>query len=186
MKVQTEIRLEDYNAFLKLVYAKALRPWANALWTTVVVLPFAIVPGVLLGRRGAPGGDDGVTMILAGFVAGVAFLYLLGILMSRDQRKRISPTESGYILGPQEVGIETEGVRVKSEHHDALYRWALIGSPEITEQHAFIMVDRIAGIIVPRRSFASEAEWNGFIEAIQSRKLRSESYWMAAPARMRV
>lgn len=184
MKVQTDIRLEDYHAFLKLVYAKTQRPGAGGswlwTWTLLVCLPIGIGSAALVVKSGSRPGDSLWALLSVGFLAGFALVALVVILLARDQRKRISPVEGGYILGPQEVGIETEGIRVKSEHHDALFRWPLIGPPETTEEHVFIMMDRIGGIIVPRRSFSSEAEWNGFIEAIQSRKQRSESYWMSA------
>jgi hypothetical protein len=170
MKVQTEIRIEDYNAFLRLVYAKTLRPWANVLWTMAVFVPIAILAGILFGIGGLPGGDKGVTLVLGGFVAGIGFLYLLGILVSRDQRKRISPADGGYILGPQEVELNAEGARVRSGQHEALFRWSLIGPPDVTPEYVFIMIDRIAGIIIPRGSFASDAECNAFIDEVRARK----------------
>lgn len=184
MKALTDVRLEDFNAFLKLVYAKTQRPAASWLWTVAVCIPIGIGSAAWVVKTGSSP-DPRWTLFCAGFFAGFALFLLMGTLVARDQRKRMSPVEGGYILGPQEVEIETEGIRVKTVNHEALFRWPLIGPPEITEQHAFIMVDRIGGIIVPRRSFSSDAEWNGFIEAIQTRKLRNESYWMAAPARMK-
>src|SRR5687768_4640820 len=109
MKVQTEIRLEDYNAFLKLVYSKTQSPWASGLWTIAVGVPIALCAGIFLGKSGLRGGDQGLTLVMGGFFAGFGFVYLVGTLLSRDQRKRIGPAEGGYILGPQEVEIENRG-----------------------------------------------------------------------------
>ena len=175
MKIQTEIRRDDYNAFLKFIRTKRVRPRMGYLWPLGICL--GILGGILLEKLFPPGDDDTFFLILIGFILGVAFLYLFAILVARSQRKRLSPTDDCYFFGHQEVEIQTDGIHVKSLHHQSHYQWSLVDSPYTTNEHLFIMIDRIAGIIIPRRSFPSEAECNAFLEAIQTRKQRTQSFW---------
>jgi hypothetical protein len=79
------------------------------------------------------------------------------------------PAEDGYVLGSQETSLEEGGIRQKSSRHQSFFQWSLVRRIAITDQHVFVMVDRIAGIILPERAFSSETEREQFLSELERR-----------------
>jgi len=98
-------------------------------------------------------------------LTGIFLLILIGRLQMRGTR----PAPDGIVLGPHEVSILEEGVRNSSERHESLFRWQTVRSADTTAQHIFIMVDRCAAVIVPRRAFTSDEERERFVSEIKAR-----------------
>jgi hypothetical protein len=65
--------------------------------------------------------------------------------------------------------VREDGIGEKSERHESFFLWSVVRSIEITDKHLFIMVDRLAGYIIPRRAFANEGDCGRFIGAVQQR-----------------
>jgi hypothetical protein len=52
---------------------------------------------------------------------------------------------------------------------ESFFQWSLVRGIAITDQHVFVMVDRIAGIILPKRAFSSETERDQFLSELERR-----------------
>ena len=87
--------------------------------------------------------------------------------------ERMKPAENGYILGSQETFLEDEGIRQMSSHHESVFRWSSVRNIAVTKKHIFVMVDRIAGVILPHRAFSSDAEYEQFVSEIEKRSGRT-------------
>lgn len=176
MKVQVDITLEDYQAFLKAITAQLKKIPPSPL-SIALVIGFPVIVGVAAGflAKSAPENPNRLPLLLIGFVCGVVFLYAFAILFSKLQRKRLLPSDGSYMLGPQEIEIREDGIRIASRSHESLFQWSLIAGPDVAKEHIFVMVDRLAGIIVPRRCFASEAEQEKFLEEVRRRARRQRA-----------
>lgn len=172
MKIHCDITLDDYKAFLKYVLAKALKSRAYKTQWLLIVFAFPIILGVVAGNVAPAKNDSALRMLLIGFAFGVAIFYALAISLARIQRRRLVPSPDGYVLGPLDVEILDEGIRLTSQRHESLFHWTLVSGPEITKDHIFIMLEPIAGIIIPLRSFKSDADREQFLAEIRSRAKR--------------
>ena len=107
--------------------------------------------------------------MLCGALAG-AFLVMVFIGdILRRQMQQMRPADDGVVVGSQELFLEDEGIRQRSAHYESVFQGSLIRAVAVTEQHVFVMVDRIAGIILPRRAFSSDAERERFVGEIERR-----------------
>jgi hypothetical protein len=136
----------------------------------------ALVMGVILGIALAFADVRlHIASLMAGLFGGVFWL----VIFSKLQTRNMGPANDGFILGPRTVSITDDGIREKSQKHESLFRWPSVRSAESVGEHVFVMLDRNAGIIVPRRAFASDAERDQFLAEIRK---RSATVAHAAPA----
>jgi hypothetical protein len=160
MTIQTDITQKDWIAFTKCVGRNATKNSAPY----VALLPVGIGIAAALATTRL-----GIEHHAPSFAAGVVFGVVLLISLSKAMAKQMRPAEDGYILGPQQVEVTDAGFRVMSQRHEAVFQWDGVRGMEVTAKHIFVMVDRNAGIIVPRRSFASDAEREQFVSEVQGR-----------------
>jgi hypothetical protein len=64
----------------------------------------------------------------------------------------------GYFLRQTQFSVNDAGVTSESEVHTASYKWAAFLKSVETGDHFFLYVDRASALIIPKRSFASDAE----------------------------
>jgi hypothetical protein len=160
MTIQTEIAQEDWKAFCRFV---ARRAWKSRFPLSLLVIA---VIAIALGLAFAGFGFElDAASYFAGLAAGVILLVSLSQLLARQMR----PAEDGYVLGSQQIDVNDAGLRVISRRHEALFHQDAIRGLEVADKHIFVMADRNAGIIVPRRSFASEAEREQFVSEVRRR-----------------
>lgn len=169
MSIKTEITQEDYTAFVKYV----ARSVSAASGDKVVRLFIAIAIGLGIGfALSMLHLSDHPTTLPAMFCGALAGAFLLMVIISDislRQMRRMRPADDGFVVGSQEVFLEDEGIRQRSGHHESVFQWSLIRAVPVTEQHVFVMVDRIAGVILPRRAFSSDAEREQFVSEIERR-----------------
>ena len=84
-------------------------------------------------------------------------------------RRRMFPVDGGLTLGPKQVSITEEGLREISPHHEAIYRWSVVQAVADTPKHIFILLDRAAGVIVPKTSFATPEDCKNFLAAVRQK-----------------
>jgi hypothetical protein len=65
------------------------------------------------------------------------------------------PLDHGALLAPRRLWIDDAGVGEESAHHRHFSAWAGIVAVHETDAHVFLMVDRLAGYILPKRAFTS-------------------------------
>jgi hypothetical protein len=161
MIIQTDITQKDFRAFVRHV---AIGPDGGrsmylALWGTV--LGVGVTVGITLALTGV---QLHLPSLMAGLFGGVFWL----LIFSRIHARNTGPAADGCIYGPRTVSITAEGLRECSPKCESLFHWSSIRSVVSLGDHVFVMVDRNAGIIVPRRAFASDTERDQFLAEIRS------------------
>jgi len=73
----------------------------------------------------------------------------------RRAQARVFPADSGTILGRHSYEFGHAGIQESSEHTESLIRWSGVRELRETDTHFFIMVDRNAGCIIPKRDLTS-------------------------------
>jgi hypothetical protein len=54
-----------------------------------------------------------------------------------------------------------------SDNHESTYRWSLVKGIAETPDHIFIMLDRNAGLIIPRASFPTPGSCGEFLAKLR-------------------
>jgi hypothetical protein len=91
------------------------------------------------------------------------------LLISRMYRRAATPLDTGSLVGPRKVVIDDEGVRQIAALHEGFTRWKAVLSVNETASHVFLMTDRLAGYIVPRRAFIDPAQYTAFVAFARER-----------------
>jgi hypothetical protein len=161
MSIQSDITNEDWTAYSHFIRRQVKQGAYNkkmGFWLPCI--GFGIVLGLIIsiGKISI----DPVSIMIGSF--GMAFLIFI---IARSQLQSIKPALDGIFLGPNSVSISDEGIRTFSANYDSLYRWKTVRNAQVTDKHIFIIVDTIAAIMVPRRSFSSDIEREQFLDEIQ-------------------
>lgn len=169
MSIKTNINQEDFNAFGKYVARSVSTSSGSRVLHIFIGLTVGLAIGVSLSVTHLSSDSTTLAKMLCGGLAG-AFLTLLVVsVIVRSQMQRMRPAEDGIIIGSHEISLTDEGIRQRSGRHQSDFRWSLVRATSVTDQHIFIMIDRIVGIIVPKRAFSSDAERDQFVSEIQKR-----------------
>jgi hypothetical protein len=106
-------------------------------------------------------------------VAVVLILFgIFWLIISRMYKRAASPFEKGSLVGQRTIVIDDEGVRQIAPLHEGHTKWPGVLSVNETGTHVFLMTDRLAGYIVPRRAFADEAQYTAFVAFARERVRR--------------
>ena len=73
------------------------------------------------------------------------------------------PAERGAFLVRRQVSLDENGIREQSAEHKHYSTWQGVLSVEETPDHVFLMIDRFAGYIVPKRAFSDAAQLGEFV-----------------------
>ena len=163
MTIHSSITEADYLAFSKNVVRTTRRSGGRVKFF-LMAMALGAVTGFLVPRLSiffhAPSFAIGVL---------IGMFWLLWVL--RMQSAKMRPQNDGIILGQLELILENEGLRHRSARHESFFQWQAVRRIDETKNHIFIMVDRVAGIIVPRRSFASSTEQQQFLAELKRHSL---------------
>jgi len=169
MSIKTEITQDDYTAFIKHVARSVSTTSGDRIVGLFVCIAIGLGIGFVLSLSHLSSHTATFPALVCGVFAGAFLLMAMVSKISLRQMRRMRPAEDGYILGSQETFLEDEGIRQKSGHHQSVFQWSLVRTITVTEQHVFVMVDRVAGIILPRRAFSSDVEREQFVSEIERR-----------------
>lgn len=75
----------------------------------------------------------------------------------------LTPAAEGGLIGPRHLALDENGVVEESRNHKHQSTWSGIVSVEETGEHVFLMVDRVAGYIVPKRAFRDSSGLEAFV-----------------------
>lgn len=169
MNISTNITQEDYTAFVKHVARSVSVASGDRTVRMFIAIAVGLGIGFALSLLHVASHPEALAGMLCGAFGSSFLLMTLISSTSRRQMQRMRPAEHGYILGSQETSLEDEGIRQKSAYHQAIFQWSLVRAIAMTDQHVFVMVDPVAGIILPKRAFPSEAEREQFVCELESR-----------------
>ena len=145
------------------------QPWIRT--TAIWLLVFGLIWFFADQRRGTP---------LQTFLDLLPLLYgLIGYLLfvlvyypfayRRTIRKTVdSMADEGKnrgLLGPHRVTLTAESIIEATDFSESTTSWKAVERVANSGEHAFIYVNSLAAIMVPRRAFAGVAEFNEFVNA---------------------
>jgi hypothetical protein len=162
LQVNTNILPEDFRAFSREVGRRSAA--GSRLGRLASAIGAGLLFGVVLGI-----GSAGPRRILDPFTmlfTAVFFLLFLMVLI-RVMRSRMGPVAGGSILGQKTITLTDEGIRSEGAHTESFIRWPAVLDILETRHHLFVMIDRPAGIMIPKRCFTSELECHEFAEALR-------------------
>lgn len=105
----------------------------------------------------------------------IAVLILFAIfwlIISRMYKRAASPLDHGSLVGPRRVVVDEDGIQQVAPLHESRTKWQGVLSVDETGTHVFLMTDRLAGYIVPRRAFADTAHYAAFVTFARERLKR--------------
>ena len=162
MSIQTDITPKDFKAFIR--FSTVGFDGGHSIYK--LLFGSALVMGILLGIALAFADVRlHIASLMAGLFGGVLWL----VIFSKLQARNMGPAPDGLFFGPRTVSITDDGLREKAKKYDSLFNWSSVRSAESAGEYIFVMVDRNAGIIVPHRAFASDAERDQFLAEIRKR-----------------
>jgi YcxB-like protein len=162
LQVITNILPEDFRAFSREVARR------GAAGSRAGRLGFAIGAGLFfglvlgIGSVGPARILDPLTMLFT-----AVFLVLFLIVLTRRMRSGFAPLPGGSILGEKTITLSDEGIRSQGAYTESFVQWPAVLDLLETRQHLFVMIDRPAGVIIPKRCFASDLECHEFAEALR-------------------
>lgn len=145
MEIAVTIVKEDFEAFLANVTAHFKKAAKAPTW--VFVLVFVVVLGSLLG---------GDFIDLPTLFGTLAFVWLVAWLLIRAHGVQMLPAEDGWALGPARLFLDEDGIHETREHGEQHLHWGAVRALRETEDHFFLMIDDIAGLIVPKRDLPGD------------------------------
>ena len=77
--------------------------------------------------------------------------------------RALPPVAEGSLLGPRRTTLDDGGIREKSTHSEHYTDWLGVLSVEETDRYIFVMIDRFAGYIIPKRAFADVTHLQEFL-----------------------
>ncbi len=156
MTINTEITQKDWKAFGRFLIRRSRKRWTPGYY--LICFGLVIATGLFLST---PGTD--LASFFAGGAAGLIWL------ISASITRQLGPTEDGTVLGPKQIEVTEEGIRWIGKYHESAFSWEAVRAVEVTDKHVFVLLERISGIIVPRRSFTSDAEREEFVSEVRRR-----------------
>lgn len=163
LSVEFEATRADMAAFQAFVTRRIRQSVRSPLYYAVLALLAVIVGGLLSGALGVRfHRPTGVAILLLGA--------MFWSIVARLYRSAASPLPNGSLVGPRRVELTDEYIRQVAALHDARTDWRGVLSVGETPAHVFLMTDRLAGYIVPRRAFASADEYRAFVQFARRRR----------------
>ena len=156
LAVEFEVTPEDNSAFRKLVVGEIRRAARTpAYYRTLAILIAAVA--VLIS------GIIDFDLHLPTTVVVVVLLAVFWPLIARIYRRAASPLPKGSLVGPRLVELDEEGLHQTAPLHEVRTKWAGVLKIIETPTHVFLMTDRLAGYIVPRRAFRDQEHYAEFV-----------------------
>ncbi len=166
MRVIVDLQLADFEALTKHVLAK---PDAGArnnfgtvpkigLWVCIVVVLVVLLQLGVLSRP---------TLLVA--LGGIVVFGAIFWLFFRQALSRSMPGDSGVILGSHTYEFTDDAIRDSSRNAESIVRWHAVRSIDETDDHIFVMVDRNAAFIVPKRDLPSESDQQSLRDLVADR-----------------
>ena len=80
---------------------------------------------------------------------------------------------------PVTVQLTAEGVETSTAVHRSQLRWAAFDAVVVTRRRLFLFLTRRSALIVPRRAFPADPEWQSFVKACQDGVARGQAEALA-------
>jgi hypothetical protein len=178
MEVEFALRPNDVLALHQFCLDRRPRAGQSPLqlvWLAIALLGVAAV-WVLVSRADRP---DFTMPILVSVVIGAVVIVtvfqrsFIRSRMTRLLRRQLDDEWNRKLLGWRSVSITPETITLKSKLTTYAVRWQAVEQIVTTEEHAFFLITRQSGIVIPVRAFAEDEEFDEFLKA--ARQYRREA-----------
>ena len=122
---------------------------------------------VLIALRRDP--SAALAETLSGMLPFFAFLVIFFLILRRYQ-SRFAPDKAGFCLGRHHYQLSDDGIQEQTANTKTFVKWPGILDLGETPDHLFLMLDRSAAIIVPKRIFSSVRDSQEFLDYVQSHR----------------
>lgn len=169
IEITTTLTQADWRAY-QMAYTLRLQRLSNAEGGQRAKL-FAIVFAVSVGLALAlafMASDLGERMPFVGLIVGAALSLATLAFARRRLQAHAMPNADGTILGRSSISFLADCVRLQKQGAHAEYTWTTVEEVSLTTEHAFVWIDRIAGIIVPLRDLPADLTPQALVEQIRA------------------
>jgi len=113
--------------------------------------------------------------VWAGVIAGGTIFLVVWPLMAvavrvdtlRRARRAVVADTTSPALGHHTLRVAPDGVTETSSHHTLSVRWDAVARTDRTKDHYFILLRSLSAMIIPFRTFSSDAEKEGFVHLVE-------------------
>ena len=140
----------DYNEYIKYVQRSLSAHTYSPFWKNLVVwmvLGFIGVIGVNLL-------DIRTNIHIPTAVFTLALFLILYAFYLTQYRKRMSPEPQGFVLGERTYVVDDSGIKDIRPYHESVTHWQGVVNVGETQSHVFLMLDKLAGHILPTRTLS--------------------------------
>ncbi len=155
METTFRLDLDDWNAFLKAVKARGAQIWIVAPML-FIVMALQIASDRRLRLRFQFGGIEAVWPHLASYLLPLVLVSVFFVAISYFQKHQLK--KQPMFAGPITIKADDEGVSGTSISGRDTFFWPAIHKIIETDAHFFVLNAPQAGLIVPKRAFASGEE----------------------------
>jgi hypothetical protein len=170
LKIQYDLTEEDFVTFSLFHYKHS--PTAKRSWLLLRVMVPVI--WILIGffENSRPQRHAGISPLP--FFISLSVLYILLIpAYSRYRTRRVilrllSEGKNKGLAGMHTLTIGPEDIAAVSDNVDARLNWGGVEKLESDKEHFYIYLSAVSALIIPKRAFADENEFQKFIAAVQA------------------
>lgn len=158
MKVIVDLTKEDFWKFNKYVMFN-LPKYKVAMILSLLSIP---VLCIIISKLS---GSDWVFSIVAGLIIGV-LADVLFVYRIKSRTMKMVKTNDG-VLGEHRIEVNAAGLFDSTTRSESKCNWDGIYELRQDKDNIYIFVNNLQATIVPRRSFADQAEEQSFIQSVQ-------------------
>ena len=162
MRIETEINMNDYQAFMQSIQ-KGSAYGKNPTRKLLYIFGCSLLLGLGLAfATNFLGEGLHIPTLVATSMGVYGILYFLGV---RQQRK-LFPLKEGSILGPVSYQLDKDGIQSTSKYCDSRTKWTAVRSIKESELHIFLFIDTCAGFIFPKQSLTDNNQIEEFRDLV--------------------
>ena len=118
-------------------------------------------------------------ILLAVFAAVAGVIAFFPVILRRsirvNARRLVADGVNRYLFGRKRLAVNSEGLVETGEYSELRLKWEIVENVVRSDAHLYLFLSSIQAIIVPRRAFATDADFQGFYERLQAfQRSRSE------------
>ncbi|MDH4099725.1 MAG: YcxB family protein [Nitrospirota bacterium] len=161
-----EISMEDFKAFR--TYACSRGSKKSFFVNMLIWIPIGLVVTILANMKG-------IRLHLPTLVGGSALFIAMIFIYVYIARKRYVPASDGPVLGNKRFILTDDRFVEEGESSKSEVTIAAVKSLVETRDHFFVMVDKFAAYIVPKRSFRGVGDHELFRKYFAKAGVRTEN-----------
>lgn len=145
------------------IYAVTFQSWKRIVFKILSL--FAILVGALIGLFSLMDGSSVVEQVQSfpwKFYSGLIASLLLFVFLVAPAISYLRARRRG-LLGPHQISVLDDGIKVESPQGESLLYWSAITRLVATSKRLFLFVSPVNALIVPRRAFANQDDFDDSI-----------------------